>query len=61
MAWLGLAKMMGEIELMGTGTRKAPGALEKPSAEADQERRWGCRRTRTGPTRSAAIWLTERL
>jgi hypothetical protein len=27
---------------------------------ADQGRWWGCRRTRTGPTRSAAIWLAER-
>jgi hypothetical protein len=46
---------------MGTRTRKARGPRETPHCGADRARRWGWRRTRSEPTRSAAIgpaaWL----
>ena len=60
MPWVRKKSASHSVHKMGTGTQKAPGASEKPSAGTDQWRRWGCRRTRTEPTRSTAIRLTAR-
>lgn len=41
---------------MGTRTRQARGPQETPHCGADRARRWGWRRTRSEPTRSARVF-----
>ena len=47
------------LGMMGTRTRQARGPRETPHCGADRARRWGWRRTRSEPTRPAAIGPAE--